>query len=84
MNAPQMPDGMVEISREEFFAALGAGQHYAEALIKKLHTDWITGCEDDLWGWSIPGWKNSDAPRVYAIFPDTLEKLKATQKESSS
>jgi hypothetical protein len=67
MNAPRMPDGMVEVSRDAFYAALYADKR--DIMPKNRQRDFTTWetPEGWVWGWQTPGWANPGDRRVYAI-----------------
>lgn len=64
----QIPNGMVAVSKEEFFAALYADpRDIMPTHNAPDHTQWETKSRQ-LWGWSTPGWKNPGTEHQYAIF----------------
>lgn len=63
-----MPNGMIAVTKEEFFARLKADPR---DIMPKLHardfTTWEVVSTRALWGWSTPGWANPGAAKVYAV-----------------
>ena len=63
-----IPAGMLEVSQEQFFAALRADRRdimpsHREPLI----TSWEVTATRERWGWSYPGWKNTGEPKRWAL-----------------
>lgn len=56
--APSIPVGMVEVTKEAFFAALKAdSRDIMPHLTDRTYSTWETP-RRDVWGWSAPGWAN--------------------------
>lgn len=75
MSAPSqsVPQGMVSVSKEEFFALLRMDprdimpNHDANPEF----TVWETP-HREVWGRSVPGWRNPGAPQEYAVVAAAL------------
>lgn len=69
---PQVPKGMILVNKDTFFAALSAdGRDIMPKHENSFFTTWETRSRG-LWGWTAPGWKNTNAEKSYAIYPDAL------------
>ncbi len=75
--APQMPAGMVAVSKEQFFAALNADpRDIMPHLTNPRFSTWETKSRQ-VWGWTAPGWQNPRDEKIYAIFPSAIVAQKA-------
>jgi hypothetical protein len=55
-----IPSGMIEVSKEQFFAALNAdARDIMPSVLSPDCTRWETKTRQ-LWGWSLPGWKHPE------------------------
>jgi len=62
-----IPQGMIEVSKDEFFAALYADKRDIMPSVSQPNvTTWETKTRQ-VWGWSLPGWKNPSDAKVWAI-----------------
>lgn len=70
----QMPAGMVEVSKERFFALLYAEKR--DIMPKndaRDFTNWVTR-DRERWGWTQPGWASEHGtPAIYAVNRSTAE-----------
>ena len=65
MNADTIPDGMVEVTRDQFFATVGTMNVHPSNAHEEF-TAWETPFREEL-GRSWPGWRNPGAPKRWAI-----------------
>ncbi len=68
MNEPMIPRGMTVVTQKQFFALLKKDPRD----IMPSHRDpnfttWETDMRS-VWGWTLPGWKDPMAERVYAVW----------------
>lgn len=62
-----VPSGMVEVSKDLFFATLFADRRdIMPRHSQRNYTTWETKSRE-VWGWSTPGWANPGDPKRYAI-----------------
>lgn len=62
------PEGMTEVTHDEFFAALKADpRDIMPQHDNPTFTNWEVVHGRKLWGWSYPGWKNVGETERYAI-----------------
>lgn len=63
-----MPEDMVAVTKEEFFAALRADKRdIMPSVRERCFTTWET-TRREAWGWSAPGWANTgEHEPVFAI-----------------
>jgi len=55
-----IPEGMTEVTRDEFFAALRSEpRDIMPKLTAPDFTSWEGNHTREPWGWSFPGWKNT-------------------------
>lgn len=77
---PPIPAGFTEVSREKFFVLLSKGE--AGDLMPQTtpdHTTWEAWRDGRfVWGWTSPGWRNSGAPRQYAVRDEVAQEGKAS------
>jgi len=62
-----IPAGMIQVDKGEFFARLEADKR--DIMPNHAHPDsttWETTSRE-VWGWTLPGWKNPGDPKVYAV-----------------
>lgn len=73
--AAQIPNEMVIVTKEQFFAALEAdGRDIMPSVNHPYQTTWETKSRE-LWGWESTGWKSEfDAENVRAVYPSALAK----------
>lgn len=58
---------MTEVSEERFFALLNAdARDIMPSQISPDYTTWQTK-DQKVWGYTSPGWKNPEEPKVYAV-----------------
>ena len=70
MSETNKPEGMIEVTQQEFFARLRAdGRDIMPNHSATDFTRWEVVATRALWGWSTPGWRNPSSKRSYAIFP---------------
>jgi hypothetical protein len=69
MNQPTIPEGMVEVTKEQFFALLGADKRDIMPTTEAPEfTPWRVLATRERWGWTLPGWRSPwNCPRVYAV-----------------
>lgn len=66
--APTMPEGMVAVSKDEFFRLLAADRRDIMPRNEaRDHTSWEAVHARTRWGWSTPGWANPGSPKAYAV-----------------
>ena len=73
---PTMPVGMVEVTSEQFYAAIDAdAKRDPMPTSEKYETLWLTRRTPRpiLVGWNSTGWKSAHGTKkVYAIYPNSL------------
>lgn len=68
--APKIPSGMIEVTKEEFYQALYADKRdIMPSISNPYYVEWRTK-DRTLWGWETPGWKNPGDDKVHAIYPN--------------
>lgn len=73
--AAQVPNGMVIVTKEQFYAALEADKRDIMPCVSQTHvTTWKTR-NREVWGWESTGWKNPGDENIRAIYPSALEKI---------
>jgi hypothetical protein len=78
MSAPkfttEVPHGMTEVTRDEFFAMLRGDPRDIMPTTESPHqTAWLTKTRE-MWGWSLPGWRNPQVAPRYAVQSAALAK----------
>lgn len=67
--APQIPAGMVAVTKDEFIAALKADpRDIMPTTENREFTVWRVQSTRAVFGWSAPGWANPGAPKAWAVF----------------
>jgi hypothetical protein len=75
----EIPDGMVVVTREEFFALLKADtRDIMPRHNQPDYTIWETKGRE-AWGWTVPGWRNPGVSKVYAVVRTVVKKASATE-----
>lgn len=63
-----VPEGMVVVTEDEFFRLLqDDGRDIMPSTENPHNTLWRETRTRELWGWSIPGWRNPGRPKVWAV-----------------
>jgi hypothetical protein len=64
----QTPDGMKEVSKDEFFEALYSDKRDIMPSVSESpnYSVWMTP-QRNVWGYSYPGWKYPSAEKAYFI-----------------
>jgi hypothetical protein len=64
-----IPDGMKEVSKEDFFEHLKADKRdIMPSTMAENYSWWKVVSSQQIWGWTWPGWKNSgEGEKRYAI-----------------
>jgi hypothetical protein len=52
-----IPEGMTEVSREEFWARVRTETRNIHPSSEKFHTDWVFLGSRGVWGWTSRGYK---------------------------
>ncbi len=69
-----IPDGMVEVSKNEFFEALKADpRDIMPHALNPCFSTWETK-DRQLWGITAPGWKNLRTKELYAVIQSAAPK----------
>jgi hypothetical protein len=77
---PGIPNGMITVSKDQFFAALFADPRDIMPNNENPEfTTWETKARM-IWGWTAPGYKNPRAhEELYAVYPSALSKTRGQQ-----
>lgn len=68
MEKPTIPEGMREVTKEEFYAALMAEtRDIMPRCASPEFTVWELQRTRAIWGWSAPGYKYPNNPEAYAL-----------------
>lgn len=72
-NQISQPNGMVEVTKEQFFAALDAdARDIMPSVAEPYTTRWETKSRE-LWGWNPTGWKGPfGQEEKYFIYPKSI------------
>lgn len=73
MTERDIPEGMIAVSKDEFFKLLTAEKLDIMPQVQQHTTDW-EAFDRVAWGWSIPGWKSPGDPKIWAVRKDVYEK----------
>ena len=67
MSSKQIPAGMREVSKDEFWALVMSEKRDVMPRSERNHTDWYFNHTQQSWGWCSEGYMPSGETPVYAV-----------------